>query len=132
MVFNDSSLIDELFPFFKFISIKWNKEITQQTQFDFTNPLLRDGRYDTCSKMSWLITSVLPSSSMLQQAISHCYKRINENLNSLKRLRLSFYYNPHITDVFNSSTVMIQLKLNETNGWIGKYPQAKYNRKGYR
>lgn len=132
MVFNDTALIDELYPFLKFISLQWNKGITPQHQYDFVNPLLADARYDTCTQMSWLITSVIPSCGMLQQAISHCFRRVNENLNSLKRLRLSLYYNPLLNDVFNSSVVINNLNVNETKGWIGKYETSKYNKRGYR
>lgn len=129
LIYNDTSIIDELLPFFKLsmnkeiITNKEDIEIIIENSFKYNN-------YDSCTITSFLLTQTNPTNSTIIKTIGECYYMLREYtciiflfIASYRKFKLSFFYNPKLQ---NNSLIYTKIYkiMNETkdiNEWLGLY-----------
>lgn len=129
LIYNDTSIIDELLPFFKLsmnkeiITNKKDIEIIIENSFKYNN-------YDSCTITSFLLTQTNPTNSTIIKTIGECYYMLREYtciiflfIASYRKFKLSFFYNPKLQ---NNSLIYTKIYkiMNETkdiNEWLGLY-----------
>lgn len=129
LIYNDTSIIDELLPFFKLsmnkkiITNKKDIETIIENSFKYNN-------YDSCTITSFLLTQTNPTNSTIIKTIGECYYMLREYtciiflfIASYRKFKLSFFYNPKLQ---NNSLIYTKIYkiMNETkdiNEWLGLY-----------
>lgn len=129
LIYNDTSIIDELLPFFK---LSMNKEIiTNKKDIEtIIENSFKYNNYDSCTITSFLLTQTNPTNSTIIKTIGECYYMLREYtciififIASYRKFKLSFFYNPKLQ---NNSLIYTKIYkiMNETkdiNEWLGLY-----------